>query len=111
MINKKKPWIKARWIGVALLLFATGYLTLNYRILVVGVLYRWAAHDQFNAIWNLVSYASQGLLLFLVIGSISGWAFRSVLLLVFISGTVKEILQNLPICLVAVSHRWHPQHL
>ncbi|WIK43616.1 DUF2321 domain-containing protein [Pseudomonas aeruginosa] len=23
----------------------------------------------------------------------------------------KEILQNLPICLVAVSHRWHPQHL
>ena len=25
--------------------------------------------------------------------------------------TPKEILQNLPICLVAVSHRWHPQHL
>ena len=25
--------------------------------------------------------------------------------------TLKEILQNLPICLVAVSHRWHPQHL
>ena len=24
---------------------------------------------------------------------------------------LKEILQNLPICLVAVSHRWHPQHL
>ena len=28
-----------------------------------------------------------------------------------ISRSVKEILQNLPICLVAVSHRWHPQHL
>lgn len=25
--------------------------------------------------------------------------------------TIGEILQNLPICLVAVSHRWHPQHL
>ncbi len=103
MINKKKPWIKARWIGVALLLFATGYLTLNYRILVVGVLYRWAAHDQFNAIWNLVSYASQGLLLFLVIGSISGWAFRSVLLLVFISGTVNLVYQSILYDLINLS--------
>ena len=23
---------------------------------------------------------------------------------------IKEILQNLPVCLVAVSHRWHSPH-
>ena len=33
------------------------------------------------------------------------------MLLMGVVDSLKEILQNLPICLVAVSHRWHPQHL
>jgi hypothetical protein len=58
-------------------------------MLVVGVLHRRAAHDRFNAIWNLLAYALQGILLFLVIGTVSGWQIRLVLLFVFVSGVVK----------------------
>lgn len=95
MTKMQSSWAKVGWIGLALLLFALGYLLLNFRILVVGVLYRWAAHDQFNAIWNLLAYAVQGALLFLVIGTASGWAIRLVLLFVFVSGVVNLVYQNI----------------
>ncbi|WOO32781.1 acyltransferase family protein [Diaphorobacter limosus] len=52
-----------------------------------------------------------------LLASLSKYGYLGVELFFMISGFVilmtaaKEILQNLPICLVAVSHRWHPQHL
>lgn len=95
MTKLQSRWVMVGWIGVALLLFAFGYLLLNYRILVVGVLYRWAAHDQFNSIWNLVAYTLQGALMFLVVGKVSGWAIRLVLFFVFVSAVVNLVYQRI----------------
>ena len=52
---------------ISLGFFGAAYGIINYHIIISGVVYRWAANDQINAIQNFLIISLQAILLFLAI--------------------------------------------
>lgn len=76
---------------VGLAIYCAAYALLNYRLFVIRVLYRWAAHDIHSAIVNALSFGLQaGLLLVLVVFVRRLW-WVLLLFVLAISGAVNTI--------------------
>ena len=109
MSEKTKIYLQAIFF---LLVFVAGYLVLNHRPIVVGVLYRWAASDYKNAIFNLLLFVVQGGLLWLAFVCLPRLPFVILVFLVFLSGVVNIIYQQvLGNLLDAASIQWMLEEL
>ncbi len=102
--KNKKAW---GWLATSLLLLGAAYLTINYKLLVIGMIYRWAAFDYSNAIINTISFGIQALLLLITITTLSRKLLSALLIIIFISSATNIIYQKiLGNALDAASLQW-----
>lgn len=83
------PWSPRLQVAVGAALFCAAYITLNYRLLVTRILYRWAANDMPSVLENVLSFGLQALLLLVILLWLSnGWG-AVVIAAVAISGAIN----------------------
>ena len=76
---------------ISLGFFGAAYGIINYHIIISGVVYRWAANDQINAIQNFLIISLQAILLFLAINLASHKLSFAIIFLLSASALVNLI--------------------